>query len=84
MKSIFKLYIFKLVILSVTMIFISFGASAEKLDKDRCSKIYDNVVRGLDFIDNIDLLNKNEREAAEIYRKIIAEWSTIYQAFCKD
>ena len=32
MRSIFKLYIFKLVILSITMIFISFGASAYNSD----------------------------------------------------
>ena len=32
MKGIFKLYIFKLVILSLTMIFISFGANAHSLN----------------------------------------------------
>lgn len=32
MKSIFKLYIFKLVILSLAMIFISFGASATSVE----------------------------------------------------
>ena len=52
MKSIFKLYIFKLAILSLTMIFISFGASAltiEKLYKD-CKPFQSN---GFEF-NNLD------------------------------
>lgn len=38
MKSIFKLYIFKLAILSLTMIFINFGATAEEVWKNHSFK----------------------------------------------
>ena len=52
MKGIFKLYIFKLVILSLTMIFISFGASAYSIKTmyEYCKPLQNNgfKMKGLD------------------------------------
>ena len=53
MKSIFKLYIFKLVILSLTMIFISFGANAYsiKVMYEYCKPLQNNGFK-IESMDN--------------------------------
>ena len=81
MKSIFKLYIFKLVILSLTMIFISFGANAKsnKFFKERdCDYL---------FYETSDLLNKS-RETLTYAKKnellnLAYKLGMLYQIYCK-
>jgi hypothetical protein len=78
----------KLFITTLTMIFISFGSNANKLDKDQCDKIFNKVSDVLDVLNYMERqqkeLDKYEIEAVQNYNKLLNQWSTIYSAFCKD
>lgn len=81
MKSIFKLYIFKLVILSLAMIFISFGASAKKLNyftEELCDKLQFNSASYLVEWDEARSAMKKDELLSAAHKL-----GMLYQVFCK-
>lgn len=94
MKSIFKLYIFKLVVLSITMSFISFGANANKNKrlKDDCEALHDQITSNLSnyFLvfkylkstDTKEYYDSEIRRASDYLDKAHKQ-SNVYNAVCK-
>ena len=67
------------------MIFLSFGASAHKLEKSECDDIFNKVKTGINWIEkNKNQIGKEYRKARDGYRELITQWSTVYSSFCKD
>ena len=91
MKGIFKLYIFKLIILSLTMIFISFGVIAEynkKFSKTECELIFNTVKLWIKEKEGFaDCRIIEDSICSKNFRLVVSEINinrNLYETFCKD
>lgn len=91
MQGIFKLYIFKLIILSLTIIFINFSAIAEynkKFSKTECALIFNSVKHWIKAKGEFADCRKIEDSiCSKNFRLVVSEINinrNLYETFCKD